>query len=654
MKCMGFFAILALAVSLQDPARLIEELRSEEASKRETAERALRSLGLSAIPALEKVVQDDDPEVARRAIFLCRVIGWDRKVTPRLNAAVPGLADRLVLEGNPEAAKALVQALGAESIRLRHPELRREDLDPLIAEALRGASSDEDFKILCRAAEERRLPSAAPELVPLLRNRPSPVSRQAFLALLHVGNRAHFPALEELSREGGGQAQQDALFLLGRLGASEIAPRCLVLMKDPSAYVRSGARWALQDLGIGGRRGDLRALLRHENPMVRQDALIVARTLGVVEAVTEIIPLLKDEGSDVRLWAVMALAQLNPSQATSQIVPLLRDGSPQVRWVTAETLGEIGSKEAVSSLIEAFKDSDARVRKEAVDAVGKLKAAQAASALERMIDDGDPEVRSSAVEALAAARGRESIPTLLEILRSERSDEFRASAAQALASIGAVDGTPELLRLLESRFDRAAERALRAAGGLKLREALPAAVRALERSDSTVRSSALQMIGDLGAVEAEASVVARLADSDGYVRRAAAYCLCRLGSRKGVEMTLEQGASLLDLNLLRSPAALKALEESTVPVQFGATRLEVVERLARDHGWKADYSFSGEAQAWMKGPASAWLVEGKKRSVDVLRGLTDDRFAVVLDPGRIRIMTRIEAERFWTAWLAQK
>src|SRR5262245_44278352 len=86
--------ILLWAVQ-DDPARLIEALRSGDVEQRETALRKLKDLGERALPELKKAVDDPDQEVAGRVRFLLRRAEVAVRIGDALRQAVPGIEDRL-------------------------------------------------------------------------------------------------------------------------------------------------------------------------------------------------------------------------------------------------------------------------------------------------------------------------------------------------------------------------------------------------------------------------------------------------------------------------------------------------------------------------------------------------------------------------------
>src|SRR6516162_6253624 len=84
-----------LAPQGDDPAALIEKLRSEKAEDRGDAERRLKALGKSALATLETAAKDKDPEVAARAKHLLRVLPIGQQLGVGLTTAFPGIDDRL-------------------------------------------------------------------------------------------------------------------------------------------------------------------------------------------------------------------------------------------------------------------------------------------------------------------------------------------------------------------------------------------------------------------------------------------------------------------------------------------------------------------------------------------------------------------------------
>src|SRR5512145_304708 len=92
MKTLTWILLSALQ---DDPARLIEALRSGDVEQREAATRKLKDLGERAVPELRKAEADPDQEVAGRVRFLLRRAAVAAKIGDALRQAVPGVEDRL-------------------------------------------------------------------------------------------------------------------------------------------------------------------------------------------------------------------------------------------------------------------------------------------------------------------------------------------------------------------------------------------------------------------------------------------------------------------------------------------------------------------------------------------------------------------------------
>ena len=81
---------------------LVRKLGSDSISERDDAARALRELGPAALPILDSLSKDSDPEVAARIGRVQRAIRVRQDLTPRFREAVPTAEARLI-DGSDEA-----------------------------------------------------------------------------------------------------------------------------------------------------------------------------------------------------------------------------------------------------------------------------------------------------------------------------------------------------------------------------------------------------------------------------------------------------------------------------------------------------------------------------------------------------------------------
>src|SRR5688572_23376827 len=104
------FALLLLLACQDEPAGLIEKLRSENPEIRDAATQKLKELGEAARPALEKASRDHDGEVAARAGYLLRILQLKNALTPNLQKAIPSAADRLAHGEGVEWTRVFLEA----------------------------------------------------------------------------------------------------------------------------------------------------------------------------------------------------------------------------------------------------------------------------------------------------------------------------------------------------------------------------------------------------------------------------------------------------------------------------------------------------------------------------------------------------------------
>ena len=149
----SFLLVVSLASNQQQNApdaeaeRLIQQLHSDSITVRLEAYQALKALGPNSIPVLKKAAQSSDPDFALAARRALRAIEVQPKLTKNLLKALPDIDDRLAA-GTPEDWTKVFLEIRANWWSKRYCRmLTREDVDVLIAQALRGAAPDERARI---------------------------------------------------------------------------------------------------------------------------------------------------------------------------------------------------------------------------------------------------------------------------------------------------------------------------------------------------------------------------------------------------------------------------------------------------------------------------------------------------------------------------
>ncbi len=302
-------ALLAALLALQDPAELVEKLRSDTIDEREQASLRLEELGRPAVPFLERAARDPDEEVARRARELLLRIPAREHLTPAVIRTVPGSVDRVARGDAADVFVEVDEDLRRDAAERRFGGLGPADLERLLPAALGQAKGAGARFAVCEAAGRRGLRTGFAEMVALLR--------------------------DETLRSCAAQT-------LRRLEAREAVPALLPLTADPDAQARMAAAALLRDLGEREQARAFVPLLRDGNPTVRSIAVHALSRFGAKEAVPDLRSLLRDESGDVRWWAVRALADLGAREAAGDIAALREDPSPLVRRAAGEALAALG------------------------------------------------------------------------------------------------------------------------------------------------------------------------------------------------------------------------------------------------------------------------------------------------------------------------
>lgn len=438
-----------------DSAReLVEKLRSETVDAREDAEKKLRALGKAAAPELEKAAKDADDEVAGRAKRLLRILELGASLPPLLLKAFPGAEERLA-RGPHEWTALLLESVG-------HPKLGSAELDPLAAEAFRGARSDEDRVGVVERVRRRGLRAGIPGLVELL----------------------HHPVTN---------LRESAIDGLRDMEAFEATPAIADLLRTP-AQARSAGD-AIVQMRAWRAMAKVQALMDDPEAGTRKQAVDVVRRMGAREALPQVRALLKDTDASVRAAAIEAIGTLNDRESAALLIALVKDPDPSVRRDVLWVLSEWRLPEAIPAILAGLEDPEERVVVAAVQRCYQLKLRAAVPVLLRHLREerlafnavsalaaiGDPEsipelrrllvhpapyARRTAVEVLEGMRSREAIPEILLLLK-DREVSVRAQAVETLGALGAREAAEEISGLLRDPNERLRRKVIRALMELK-------------------------------------------------------------------------------------------------------------------------------------------------------------------------------------------
>ncbi len=510
------FAPLLFLLAFQDPGILVEKLRSDSVEDRDAAMLKLKELGRAAAAELEKAAKDKDGEVAGRARFLLRILELRSTLSDAFRKEMAGIEERLASAAPHTWTEVLLEADAKRRTRRPVPLLRREDLEPLVAGAIRGARSDEEWAAVCAVVLRRGYPSAAPALVERLAEETRRSGAAATLRSLGADESVS-PLLDLLaSREPGLRCL--VLELLADFKIPAVIGKVDALLEDPDAGVRAQAAISLCLLEARDQAPRIARLLTDQEPRVRSGALAAIASLGAPkEAAADAVRLLSDPSPDVRGWAVHALGGLGARDAAPEVAKRLKDAGPfrvdDVRRDAALTLIQFRSREHYPELLAYAAGRDYKVRDEVVGALRKAGAGEGIPELVRLSRDGDDTLREGAVIMLASLGVREAVPGLVWLL-GQKHPSFRSQPAQMLAGLGLKEAVPHLLPLMRDRDDLVRHDAVRAFQSVDAPEAIPALRQALKDPHSGIRQSAAAALLRQGAVVTDPELLKLLEDEE--------------------------------------------------------------------------------------------------------------------------------------------
>ena len=378
---------------------------------------------------------------------------------------------------------------------------------PAIEPLIRTLNGDDD-RIRGEAAAtlgEIGLPVAVRPLVDLLAD--DAVAPAATDALVAIGRPAVTSVLA-LLEEGSGSARENAVEVLGRLGAHEAIPTIVELIRGGGDRLHRKAIDALVDIGAPA----IDALI----PLLGQDgdghagAEAALTGIGVV-AQEPLTKALGDESARTRMGAARVLRRLGwiptgVEEETAYLIALQK-------WPDVATLGA----SAVDPLAARLGDQDAGVQTGAAESLIRI-GAVAAPPLARLLDDMAR--REPAGEVLIRI-GEGAVDSLIRALNEEA---LRQPAASVLIRIGSPAAGPLVRALRDPGVGQAAAEILGTIGEFSV----GALIEALGDDDAAIRRGAVAVLIGLGDA-AIGPLIGALGHPGDAVRLEAVDTLIRIG-----------------------------------------------------------------------------------------------------------------------------
>jgi len=298
------------------------------------------------------------------------------------------------------------------------------------------------------------------------------------------------------------------------------------------------------------------ALLDSSNSNARVEAILALGDLGEAAkiALPAMIALLKDGAPDVRFFAAIALGKVGAA-AVPGVTGLLHDTNGAVRAAAAQTLGRIGpdARQSTPELQPLILDKDAAVRTETVRALGRIGKETSVPTLIELLRSNIADVREAAFDALGemGPAAKASLPALAEILRGPDTAADTANNGfyggfyaggpkmDALQTVCWMSELPEASNAIiaaTSVFRGKGEKGLSPAlvfeaMGPNAKPAVPALIGLLQEKSGNTQGYAARALGAIGPAAAEAipALAGLLEDKNQFARVSAAEALGRLG-----------------------------------------------------------------------------------------------------------------------------
>jgi HEAT repeat protein len=236
---------------------LINTLKDPEWWVRVRAVEALEKLGERSIAALLPALEDEDPEVRKRAAMALERTGYVEKIIDEY--------------GRPEFRRDLrkILLLIAEAGVIES-----------LSQKLATPNKTLTKRIVRLFGEARVRAAAAPLLELLLTASEWSIRARIIESLGKIGAQEAIPHLVPFLGDPEGWVRKSTVEALGGLEARGIADEIVQILDDPSHIARESALEALLRLGITSYPHKIQALLADPNPKVRQTAIKATRGLG--------------------------------------------------------------------------------------------------------------------------------------------------------------------------------------------------------------------------------------------------------------------------------------------------------------------------------------------------------------------------------------
>ena len=406
-----------------------------------------------ATPALAKLLQNSDPDVAQAAARALGKIATTDAVQA-LQAALPAVSDAnrlafceglfrcaesLSKHGQRDAALAIYDRLrglqkAPHQVRagaLRGAILTRgKDGLPLLIDALRG-----DDWILVAAAARTAMEMPDPEVTTALAAElPKGNADKQILITQVLGQRhdaAALPALFAVAKSGDKNVRLAAIRALPEIGHASAAPVLIGLLGDADGQLAQAAQESLAALPGAEVDAAVLALLRNDSADRRVDAIELIARRRMTTAVPALVKAATDPEAKVRPAALRRLGELAGPADLPTMLELLTNAKTSADLDAAEAAltavctkadDANGCSDKLTALLPQLTSAQKGTTLRVLSAIGGPSALKSVCAA---VDDSNAEVHGAAIRALGAWKTADAAPHLLALAQKPENSTDR-------------------------------------------------------------------------------------------------------------------------------------------------------------------------------------------------------------------------------------
>ena len=261
-------------------------------------------------------------------------------------------------------------------------------------------------------------------------------------------------------------------------------------------------------------------------------------TAGYIqEKVKTLVKTIEDTDYDKARAAAMALMVLPPKYTIPPLLNLIKNKNPEVRQNAVWILGFCGEENTAVPIQSLLEDKNAEVRREAVLALRRLGATQSIPILiETLKTETNPLVKYDIAKTLGIPGNRSAVFPLITVLKKEKNWYVKSACVEALGHIGSDKAVDTLAQILttDGGEDTACTRAKAAWALAEIGEkSIPLLTNALRDNEEVTRRRAGWALVKIG-TPAVKELISSLHDSNKFTRERAAQTLGWIGNNNAV------------------------------------------------------------------------------------------------------------------------